>query len=68
MANKVRFLKENKKDSEIMSSVVDTILREVKKETARRMLSAGRFSLEEIAECSGLSIDEVKQLQNEKSA
>ena len=68
MANKVRFLKENKKESEIMSSVVDTILREVKKETARRMLSAGRFSLEEIAECSGLSIDEVKQLQNEKSA
>ena len=51
-----------------MSSVVDTILREIKKETARRMLSAGRFSLEEIAECSGLSIDEVKQLQNEKSA
>ena len=55
-----------------MSSVVDEILaqgrQKAKKEVARRMLTNGKLSLEEIAECSGLSIDEVKQLQNEKSA
>lgn len=59
-----------------MSSVVDEILargqregrKEAKKEIVCRMLSAGKYSLEEIAEYSGLSIDEVKQLQNEKSA
>ena len=63
-----------------MSRVVDEILmrgqregrkegqREEKKEAARRMLSAGKYSLEEIINISGLSIDEVKQLQNEKSA
>lgn len=80
MADKVRFLKEDKKEVEIMSSVVDEILmrgqregrkegqREEKKEAARRMLSAGKYSLEEIINISGLSIDEVKQLQNEKSA
>ena len=68
LADKVRFLKEDKKEVEIMSSVVDEILKEEKKETARRMLSAGKYSLEEIVNISGLSIDEVKQLQNEKSA
>ncbi len=80
LADKVRFLKEDKKEVEIMSSVVDEILtrgqregrkegqREEKKEAARRMLSAGKYSLEEIINISGLSIDEVKQLQNEKSA
>ena len=59
-----------------MSSVVDEILtrgqqegeKKGKKEAARRMLSAGKYSLEEIINISGLSIDEVKQLQNEKSA
>ncbi len=51
-----------------MSSVVDEMLKEEKKEVARRLLTNGKLSIEEIAEYSGLSIDEVKQLQNEKSA
>ena len=36
-------------------------------ETARRMLKSNKFSLEDIADFSGLSIDEIKQLQNTKS-
>ena len=68
LADKVRFLKEDKREVEIMSSVVDEIVKEEKKEAARRMLSAGKLSLEEVVEYSGLSIDEVKQLQKEKSA
>ena len=33
-------------------------------ETARRMLKSNKLSLEDIADFSGLSIDEIKQLQN----
>ena len=36
-------------------------------ETARRMLKSNKLSLEDIADFSGLSIDEIKQLQNTKS-
>lgn len=68
LADKVRFLKEDKREVEIMSSVVDEIVKEEKQEVARRMLTAGKYSLEEIADISDLSIDEVKQLQKEKSA
>ena len=33
------------------------------KVTARRMLEAGKYALEEIAEISGLSLEDVKKLQ-----
>ena len=36
-------------------------------ETARHMLKSNKLSLEDIADFSGLSIDEIKQLQNTKS-
>ena len=36
-------------------------------ETARRMLKSNKLSLEDIADFSGLSIDEITQLQNTKS-
>ena len=36
-------------------------------ETAKRMLKSNKLSLEDIADFSGLSIDEIKQLQNTKS-
>ena len=36
-------------------------------ETARRMLKSNKLSLEDIADFSGLSIDEIKHLQNTKS-
>lgn len=35
---------------------------------ARRMLTAGRYALEEIAEISGLSLDEVRKLQGAQGA
>lgn len=47
---------------------IDKGLNEARKASALRMLTNGKLSLEEIAECSGLSLDEVKKLQNEKSA
>ena len=36
-------------------------------ETARRMLNLKKFSLEEIAAISGLSLDEVRKLQKKES-
>ena len=33
-----------------------------------RMLAAGKYTVAEIADISGLSIEEVKKLQSEKSA
>ena len=41
-----------------------TILNESKKETALRMLKMGKLTIEEIAECSALSVAEVEQLAN----
>ena len=37
-------------------------------ETARRMLNLKKFSLEEIAAISGLSLDEVRKLQKKESS
>ena len=42
--------------------------RESSMETAKRMLAAGSFSLEKIAELVGLDLDEVKKLQLAENA
>ena len=41
---------------------------EEKKKIARRMIVAGKLSHEEVAEYSGLSIEEVEKLAAEKNA
>lgn len=60
-------LKENPKRVSEMCKVIEEMRREEREEgikaTALRMLEAGRYALEEIAVISGLSLDEVKQLQ-----
>ena len=43
-------------------------IREGMKATARRMLAAGKYALEEIVNISGLSLEEVKQLKADRSA
>ena len=43
-------------------------LKESAVNTAKRMIAAGKYVLEEIANISGLSLDEVKQLQADKNA
>ena len=42
-------------------------IREGMKATARRMLAAGKYALEEIVNISGLSLEEVKQLKADRS-
>ncbi len=71
LADRVRYFKESKEGSAIMCKVIEDMRREEREEgrqetliqIAQRMLAAGRYALEEIAEISGLSLDEVRQLQ-----
>lgn len=55
-----------------MSKVIEDMRRGVRKEVrvevALRMLAAGKYILEDIANISALSLDEVKKLQAEQSA
>lgn len=72
LADRVRFFKESKEGVAIMCKAMEDMrnqtLREGMMEVARRMLAAGKYALEEIAEISGLSLDEVKNLQTGQSA
>lgn len=51
-----------------MEDLWNEAAKESQKETAFRMLAAGILTLEQIAEFSGLTIEEVKQIQKEKTA
>lgn len=48
--------------------MTNQVLKEGMKEVALRMLAAGKYALEEIANISGLSLDEVKKLKAEQIA
>ena len=80
LAERVRFFKESKEGIAIMCKVMEDMRIESLKEgekrgmekgmkaTALRMLEAGKYALEEIAEISGLSLDEVKKLHSAQTA
>ena len=72
LAERVRFFKESEEGVAIMCRAMEDMrnqtLKEGMKEVAHRMLTAGRYALEEISEISGLSLDEVKKLQAGQSA
>ena len=76
LAERVRFFKESKEGIAIMCKVMEDMrnesLREGEKKgmkaAALRMLKAGKYALDEIAEISGLSLDDVKKLQVSQGA
>ena len=76
LAERVRFFKESKEGVAIMCKIMEDMrneslqegIREGMKATARRMLAAGKYALEEIVNISGLSLEEVKQLKADRSA
>ena len=76
MADRTRYLKENPKGVNEMCRVMEEMrneslkegIREGMKEAALRMLAAGKYALEEIANISGLSLEEVNQLKTERNA
>ena len=51
-----------------MCKVMEDMRNESLKEAALRMIAAGNYALEEIANISGLSLAEVKRLQADKNA
>ena len=79
LADRVRFFKESKEGIAVMCRVMEDMrkqaLQEGRKEgrkegmigSAKRMLAAGKYALEEISNISGLSLDEVKKLQAEQT-
>lgn len=76
MADRTRYLKENPKGVKEMCRIMEDMrneslkegIREGMKEAALRMLAAGKYALEEIANISGLSLEEVNQLKAEQNA
>lgn len=71
LAERTRYLKENPKGVSEMCKVIEDMRREEREEgriegmmaAAQRMLGTGKYLLEEIADISGLSLSEVKELQ-----
>ena len=67
MAERTRYLKENPEGVSEMCKVIEDVRTQERRETmievARKLLFDGTLTLEKIAECVGLPLDEVKKLQ-----
>ena len=68
LADRVKFFKESKEGIAVMCKAMEDMRKDSLKEVALRMLKAGNYALEEIADISGLSLDEVKKLNADKTA
>ena len=80
LAERTRFFKESKEGIAVMCKAMEDMRKESlqegiqegrkegMKDTALRMLADGTLSLEKIAEYSGLSLEEVKKLSEDKIA
>lgn len=67
LADRVRFFKESKEGIAVMCKAMEDMRKDSLKEVALRMLKAGKYALDEIAAISGLSLDEVKKLNADKT-
>jgi len=80
LSDKVRYYKETEEGVDRMCEIWDEIRNEGRKEgrkegmenarikNAKAMIKNGKLSLEEIAECSGLTLEKVRELAGSKSA
>ena len=80
LADRARFFKESKEGIAVMCKVLDDMRRQSyqegmaegknknRKETALNLLKLGTISLDDISFATGLSLDEVKKLNEDKSA
>lgn len=72
LADRVKFFKESKEGIAVMCKAMEDMrnqtLKEGMMEVALRMLKAGKYALDEIVAISGLSLDEVKELDTDKTA
>lgn len=67
LAERARYFKIDKEGKRAMSKIVEDIvekeMREERIEFAKNLLNNGKLTLEEIAECSGLTLEEVKAVK-----
>ncbi len=72
LAHRVHFFKEDEKGVAIMCKAMEEMRNETRKEeriiVALRMLKSRKLSHEEIAEFAGLTVDEVKELDGQRTA
>ncbi|MGM9603780.1 MAG: PD-(D/E)XK nuclease family transposase [Faecousia sp.] len=72
LADRVHFFKEDEKGVAIMCKAMEEMRNETRKEermiVALRMLKSRKLSYEEIAEFAGLTVDEVKELDGQRTA
>ena len=72
LAERVKFFKESKEGVAIMCKAMEDMRNQAALERVKavvyRMLAAGKYSLEEIADMTELSIDEVKKMKAGQSA
>ena len=68
LSDKVRYFKETEEGVETMCKAMDDLREEVRIENARKMLANGKFSLDDVVECSGLPLEKVKELAENKTA
>lgn len=66
LADRVKYFKEDEKGVRAMCKAVEELCKEELVDAAKRMLSDGILPLEKIAEYSGLTVDEVKVLAEQK--
>lgn len=75
MVESMRYLKEDPKGVSMMCKIMEDMRNETRNETlkesavntAKRMIAAGKYVLDEIANISGLTVDEVQKLQADKN-
>lgn len=72
LADRVRYFKEDEKGAAVMCKAMEDMRNEAAKEqairAAREMIKDGVLSYEKIAQYSGLTVDEVKELAAKQSA
>lgn len=66
LADTARYYKEDEEGIFTMCKAMEDMITEEKKEIALRLIETGKLSLEEIAECSDLLLEEVKKLADEE--
>ena len=66
LADTARYYKEDKEGISTMCKVMEDMITDEKREIALRLIETGKLSLDEIANCSNLSLEEVKKLADEE--
>ena len=72
LADRVRYFKEDEKGVTLMCKAMEDMRNETAREKtlqlAKNMLALNKLSYDEIAKVTGLTVDEIKELDTKKSA